>query len=195
MKESFRQRGPNPEPYDPSPCGSGRKYKFCCRNQTETVSEKPFIAEIRPDLDAKVDDLLRLLEAGASTAIESKIRSLWEAHPRFHTTNFAMGVYLLAIGNDPEVPLSSFEKAVEIVPPFPEAHFNLGAAAIKSADILRAVAAYLAAVKYSHDDGIAEMGQRELRTLERIVLKDTQFKSLDDYLFNAKISDSIPAPE
>src|ERR1700691_1250509 len=67
----------NVEPYGLCPCGSGRKFKFCCReafnsaqpqaewNHPALDDEPPFIAELIPHLDDEVDELLRQLESGA----------------------------------------------------------------------------------------------------------------------------------
>src|SRR5437588_1410520 len=128
-------------PYEPCPCGSGRKYKFCCKGRIAEEREKPFIAELRPDIDEEVDEALKELEAGAGRAVESKIKSLLAAHPRYHMTHYAMGVYLAMVAKDPAAAVPYFERAVEIFPPFPEAHFNLGNAARVSVNIGKAVAA------------------------------------------------------
>ena len=81
-----------------------------------------------------------------------------------------------------------FEKAVQILPPFPEAHFNLGNAARQSCDIQKAVAAYRLAERYSDgEDGIAELARKELRALEEVLTRTSPFKSLDQYLANAEL--------
>jgi tetratricopeptide (TPR) repeat protein len=180
---------------DPCPCGSGKKYKKCCLPQMEAARtavgqrEEPFIAEFRPDLDEAVDRALKRLEQGGGKRVESEITELLEQNPEYHLTNYAMGVYQAMVEKAPAAAIPFFEKAVAILPPFPEAHFNLANAARQAFDIPKAVAAYRAAVQYSQDDGIAEMARKELQWLEKTVLKATPFASLDAYLANARLFD------
>ena len=183
---------------DPCPCGSGKKYKKCCLAKDEAArprtptpvepAEDPWIAEQRPELDAKVDDVLARLEAGAGRAVEGEIKALLRDNPHYHTTHFAMGVYLAMVQGDFAGSIPYFEQAVNIFPPFPEAHFNLGNSARKTADIPKAVTAYRAAIRYSHgEDGIAGLARKELQFIERAVLKSEPFPSLDAYLANARL--------
>jgi len=152
--------------------------------------EEPFIAEIRPGVDAAVDRALERLQSGAGRAVEPEIKALLKEHPDYHSTHFAMGVYLAAVVGDPAGAVTFFEKATQIFPPYPEAHFNLGNAARLACDVTKAVKAYRAAVHYSQaGDGIAEMAREELRVLERILLRTTSFRNLDAYLANAKLFD------
>ena len=180
---------------DPCPCGSGKKYKKCCLPQEEAARtaaaprEAPFIAELRPDLDEAVDHALQRLEKGEGKRVESEITELLEQNPDYHLTNYARGVYLAMVEKAPAAAIPFFEKAVAILPPFAEAHFNLASAARGALDIPKAVAAYRAAVRYSQDDGIAEMARKEIQRLEEILLKTTPFASLDAYLANARLFD------
>ena len=181
---------------DPCPCGSGRKYKKCCLPQHEAARPRPitggtpehFITELRPDLDDAVDRLLQRLESGEGKGVGSEVVALYQKHPRYHMTNFAMGVYRANVEKDARGAVPFFEKAVQILPPFPEAHFNLGSAAQQSSDIPKAVAAYHMAERYSDgEDGIAELARKELRALEGILTRTSPFQSLDEYLANAEL--------
>ncbi|MGD1083229.1 MAG: tetratricopeptide repeat protein [Verrucomicrobiota bacterium] len=181
---------------DPCPCGSGKKYKKCCLPRDEAARprvlaedrEEPFIAELRPDLDEEVDRFLERLELGAGRSVEPEIKALLEKHPRYHMTHYAMGVYIAMVLKDPAGAIPFFEKAVQIFPPFPEAHFNLGNSARMAFDIPKAVAAYRAALRYSgKGDEIAEMAGNELRFIETTALKGSPFRNLDAYLANAKL--------
>ena len=182
---------------DPCPCGSEKKYKQCCLSREQAARpragalerDEPFIAELRPDLDEAVDRVLRRLEQGAGTRIESEITALFEENPDYHLTNYAMGIYRAMVIKDPAGAIRFFERAVKILPPFPEAHFNLGNAARQAFDIPKAVAAYRAAERYAQDDGIAEMARKELQALEKILLKTTAFPTLDAYVANAQLFD------
>jgi tetratricopeptide (TPR) repeat protein len=180
---------------DPCPCGSGKKYKKCCLPREEAARpaaappEKPFIAELRPDLDEAVDRALHRLEQGEGKRVESEIAKLLEQNPNYHLTNYAMGVYQAMVAKAPAAAVLYFEKAVSILPPFPEAHFNLANAARQALDIPKAVAAFRAAERYSRDDGIAEQARNELQRMERILLKNTPFPNLEAYLANARLFD------
>ena len=190
---------------DPCPCGSGKKYKKCCLPRDEAArsqeaaarpragaqaGEKPYIAELRPDLDDKVDCLLQRLESGEGRAVEADLQALLAEHPRYHATHYAMGVYTAVVAKDPLHAIPYFERAVQILPPFAEAHYNLGSAAMKAGDAAKAVTAYRAAVRYSREgDQFAESARSQLKSLERILLKDSSFSTLDAYLANAKLFD------
>jgi tetratricopeptide (TPR) repeat protein len=183
---------------DPCPCGSGKKYKKCCLAKDEAArprtpdpvepAEEPWIAELRPELDDQVDDVLARLQAGAGSAVEGEIKALLRDNPHHHTTNFAMGVYLAVALKDYAGSIPYFERAVKIFPPFAVGHFNLGNSARWMADIPKAVAAYRAAARYSQgDDGIAELARKEIQFIEQAVLKSEPFPSLDAYLANARL--------
>lgn len=184
-----------PSRNDPCPCGSGKKYKKCClpREQAEHLHSSPpaghFVAQLRPEVDEAVDRLLQRLERGEGRRVESELRHLLEQYPDYHMTNYAMGVYQAMVAKAPAEAIRFFEKAVAIIPPFAEAHFNLGMATRQIFDIPRAVEAFRAAERYSQDDGIAEMARKELRWLENTLLKTTSFASLDDYVANARLFD------
>ena len=180
---------------DPCPCGSGKKYKKCCQPLEEAAraaappAEEPFFTELRPDLDEEVDHALQRLEQGEGERVESEITELLEQNPDYHLTNYAMGVYLAMVEKAPAAAIPFFEKAVAILPPFAEAHFNLANAARQTLDIPKAIAAFRAAVRYSLDDGIGDLARKELQKLEEILLKATPFPSLDAYLANSRIFD------
>jgi tetratricopeptide (TPR) repeat protein len=179
---------------DPCPCGSGKKYKKCCLPREEAARaaappEEPFIAELRPDLDEAVDRALQRLEQGEGKRVKSEICELLEQNPDYHLTNYAMGVYLVMVDKAPAEAVPFFEKAVAILPPFPEAHFNLANSARGALDIPKAIMAYRAAVRYSQEGDIAEMARNELQRLQDIIVKGTPFPSLDAYLANSKLFD------
>jgi tetratricopeptide (TPR) repeat protein len=185
---------------DPCPCGSGKKYKKCClpgdeaaRPRTVAAAEdreEPFVAELRPDVDAAVDRVLERMELGAGRAVEAEVKALLEKYPRYHLTSYAMGAYIATVKKDPIGAIPFFEKAVQIFPPFPEAHYNLGTSARMACDISKAIKAFRAALRYSEAGGeIAKKARQGLQLLETTVLKDSPFANLDAYLANAKLFD------
>jgi len=188
---------------DPCHCGSGKKYKKCYLPRDEAArprvvadepggdeSEPEFIAELRPDLEDAVDRVLQKLELGAGRTVEPELNALLEENPRYHMTNYAMGVYLGMVMKDPVGAIPFFEQAVQIFPPFPEAHLNLGTSARFNGEIPKAVQAFRAALRYCQaGDGVAERARKELQFIEITVLKGTRFPTLDAYLANAKLFD------
>ena len=135
-----------------------------------------------------MDRLLQRLESGEGRGVGNDVLALYQKHPHYHMTNYAMGVYTAMVEKDARGAVPFFEKAVQILPPFPEAQFNLGNAAQQSGDIPKAVAAYQMAERYSDGEGgIAELAQKALRTLEEILTRASPFQSLDQYLANAKL--------
>ena|ERR1051326_4089562 len=95
----------------PCPCGSGKKYKKCCAWKDATAAaaariaslpvreanawkmpDGDFIAEIKPELDEAVDRLLERVEQGEGRSVRGQIAALYEKHPVYHMTNYAMGI-------------------------------------------------------------------------------------------------------
>lgn len=183
---------------DPCPCGSGKKYKKCCLSRDQAAiprtgaagNQEHFIAEIRPDLDEAVDRVLQKMDEGAGRRVESEIATLLKDNPGYHMTQYAMGVYRVMVMKDPVAAIPFFEKAVKIFPPFPEAHYNLGQAALQNCNIPRAVEAFRAAISCSDDDdGVGALARKQLQWLEKTVLKGTTFPTLDAYVENERLFD------
>jgi tetratricopeptide (TPR) repeat protein len=148
----------------PCPCGSGKKYKKCCLERDEalarqtqpadlpTVAEDDFTAELLPKVDEAVDRLMIRVEKGQLENVEADLEALLRKHPNYHTTNYAMGVYLAMVREDPESAIPYFQKAVSVFPLMAEAHFNLGTCHIKAGRIPEAVASLRKAIRYSAGD-------------------------------------------
>src|ERR1022692_3048369 len=187
---------------DPCPCGSGKKYKKCCRGRDEAQARKnrpaavpalredDFIAEMLPKVDEAVDRLLMRAEKGQYEGVEAGIKALLREHPQHHTANFAMGAYLLATREDTEGAIPFFQKAVSVFPPMAEAHYNLGSCYIKSCRIPEAVASFRKAIRYSADNElVAEKARDQLQYLEKLLTKSPPFRTLDAYVENQKLFD------
>jgi len=184
----------------PCPCGSGKRYKKCCAWKDATAraaanppppppeEEEKFIAELMPEVDDEVDRLLERLERGDRQSVRAPLMSLYKRYPRYHMTNYAMGVYTGMAEGDSDGAIPFFEKAVRILPPFAEAHYNLGCALMKACRVRPAVAAFRKAIRYSiEDDGIAKLAQDRITDLERIVLKGSPFPTLEAYIENEQL--------
>ena len=116
--------------------------------------------------------------------------SLYQRYPGYHMTNYAMGICAGLIEENPVGAIEFFEKAVRILPPFAEAHYNLGCAFFKACRIGPAVSAFRKAIRYSTaDDGIAKLAQDRIACLEGVVLKGSPFATLDAYMGNEQLFD------
>jgi tetratricopeptide (TPR) repeat protein len=189
---------------DPCPCGSGKKYKKCCLERDETLArqtrpapllaatpaEDDFIAELLPKVDEAVDRLLIQLENGQFENVEAGLEALLRKHPDYHTTNYAMGVYMAMVLGDCERAIPFFEKAVSVFPPMAEAHYNLGTCYLKMVRIPEAVASLRKAIRYSGDDDyVGGKARAELGTLESLLTKNQPFQTLDACIENQKLFD------
>jgi tetratricopeptide (TPR) repeat protein len=187
---------------EPCPCGSGKKYKKCCLERDEALErqdrpavmpagrEDDFIAELLPKVDEAVDRLLIRVEKGQYEGVEAGLEALLREHPDYHTTNFAMGAYLLATLEDTERAIPFFQKAVSVFPPLAEAHYNLGSCYIKGCRISEAVASFRKAIRYSAgDDHVAEKARDQLQSLERLLKDTSPFQTLDAYVENERLFD------
>ena len=186
----------------PCPCGSGKKYKKCCLERDEalarqtrpvdlpTSGEDDFTTELLPKVDEAVDRLLIRVEKGQFEDVEAGLEALLRKHPDYHTTNYAMGVYLAMVRKEPESAIPFFQKAVRVFPLMAEAHYNLGTCYIQAGRIPQAVASLRKAIRYSADDDyVAGKARDELKTLETILRDSTPFQTLDAYLENQRLFD------
>ncbi len=190
---------------DPCPCGSGKKYKKCCLPRDEALAltaapapepaanepaEEPFTTLLRPDLDKAVDQLLQRLERGQGRGLRPELEALLREHPEYHMTNYAMGVYLGMVEQQPVAAIPFFEKAVRIFPLLTEAHYNLGGSYVKACRVADAVASYRKAIRYSrNDNGIDAMARQRIAELEQLVKRNSQCPTIDAYVENQKLFD------
>jgi len=193
----------------PCPCGSGKKYKKCCawKDATAAAADRRlsapmreatawktadghFIAEIKPEVDDVVDALLRRIEGGERKSVKSEITSLYQKHPGYHMTNYAMGIYFGMVEGNAAEAIPFFREAARILPPFAEAHFNLGCACFKSGRVSEAVTAFRETIRCSVDeDGLGKMAQEQLSDLERILTRNSPFKTIDAYIESEALFD------
>ena len=154
---------------EPCPCGSGKKYRKCCRERDVALArqslpgnfpadgESTFTALILPEVDETIDRLLCRMEKGQCENVEAKLKALLREHPGYHTANYAMGVFRAMVLKDLDGAIPLFQKAVRVFPPMPEAHYNLGTCYSQTARIGEAVASLRKAIQYSaNDDFVAE---------------------------------------
>jgi len=187
---------------EPCPCGSGKKYKKCCRERDEaqvrqarsldlpTGREEDFTTLLLPEVDEAIDRLLIQMGKGQFEDVEARLAAVLREHPDYHAANYAMGVYLAVGLADPDGAIPFFQKAVSVFPPMAEAHYNLGTCYIKTARIREAVESLRKAIRYSaNDDYVAAKTRDELQTLERIVVETGPYQTLDACIENQRLFD------
>lgn len=154
------------------------------------LGEDDFTAVLLPEVDEAVDRLLIRVEKGQLENVETGLAALLRKHPDYHTTNYAMGVYRAMILADPEGAIPFFRKAVSVFPPMAEAHCNLGLCYTRIARIGEAVASFRKAIRYSAgDDSTAARARDEIQALEKIVIANGSYESLDACLESQRLFD------
>jgi tetratricopeptide (TPR) repeat protein len=99
---------------------SHQKYEI---SKAKSGSSSKFLAMISPEIDDEVDMALDLFEKGKFTLAEKRIKELFEKHPNYHQTNYAMGVMEIQKKNFDDA-LIYLNKATDTYPLFSEAFHN-----------------------------------------------------------------------
>ena len=96
------------DPYSPCPCGSGKKFKWCCQ-----------------DIYSEVEQAFSQFNAGQHDAALQRLADLTKAHP---TNPEAFGRYaqLLALSGKPEEAEAALDKAFAINPSYPYGYMLRG---------------------------------------------------------------------
>lgn len=147
------------------------------------IKEKPFIAQIIPEIDEECDRVLSMVESGGLSTGERQMRELYKKYPNYHTVLYGMGVCSV-LQDKLEEGIEFFKKAVKIFPYFTEAHFNMAMAYSKLADIAGMVREFREVIRIGRDEDLVSEAKRRLGDLEKMVMEVNGF-SLDTYLNNS----------
>jgi tetratricopeptide (TPR) repeat protein len=140
-----------------------------------------FIASIDENLDTKVDLILQQAERGQIAGCETKMRTLFEKYPNYHSTNYGMGVIYLLKKNE-EMALPYFDRAVKILPIFAEAWFNKAMIHKDRHELYEMITSLRKAVEFSDDeDSNTKLANNILIQFEKTILKEYEV-DLDEYL-------------
>ncbi|VGO16163.1 hypothetical protein PDESU_04753 [Pontiella desulfatans] len=133
-------------------CEGCPHYAEVLRHQAErwnagTLPDGHFIAEINPEVQDAVDSAFQLQQNGDLNGAMEAMEQLASEHPRNHDVCYGMGT-LHAMNNNPAETVEWLKKAVEILPYFPEAYFNMAEAYRKLYSIGDMVRAHRKVVEY-----------------------------------------------
>lgn len=144
-------------------------------------SQPPQAASAGLNVAERVDYALDLLEKGDLRAGKKMLHMLERKHPDHALIHYGFGV-VAGMENRLKDAVSCFEKAVEILPDFMEAQYNLGVAYQNLYKIPEMVYAFRKVVKLGKPSAF-EVSQAKgmLESIEKMVQKDSGH-SLDDYL-------------
>jgi len=118
---------------DPCPCGSGRKYKKCCRPQSEDT------ARLRTLVSPGIDTLVERFNAQRYDAMEEGARALLAHEPQSGAAWKMLGIALARQGKNS---LPAAERAAALLPADADAHNNFGLALQAAGQHARAVPAF-----------------------------------------------------
>jgi len=165
-----------PDSYDPCPCNSGKKYKFCCKKIFREITEAMVAAE-----EGDIDEALHWIEGArkiVGTTAEVACREAivysyfdpkkymdllnaclnkFPTHPRVH---YIRGIELKQQHNLPEA-IKAYQTAISLYPSsdqyhLNEAYNNLGTVLYESGDMIGAKSAWEKALFFIPSDKLAK---------------------------------------
>jgi tetratricopeptide (TPR) repeat protein len=121
---------------EPCPCGSGKKYKYCCLQQQEAAARELAAAAMRPTIDVEIADSLGLfdtedeLTTASNTAVdlvhegrldeaEQIARDLLERFPDVHDGWDRLGMVYEARGDNRQA-ADCYRKIIEFIRTHPD---------------------------------------------------------------------------
>lgn len=142
---------------------------------------RSFVVEIDEKIEKQVDQALADIEKKRFAEAESSLTPLFKAHPDNHYVNYGMGAFYAFKGENKKA-IHHFEKAVEGLPYFVEAHYNLGIAYHKDVDIALSVTSFREVVRLGdRDDLMVSEAKKLLASTERMV-RDVNGTDLDTFI-------------
>jgi tetratricopeptide (TPR) repeat protein len=127
---------------DPCPCGSGRKYKKCCGEQS---SQSPPASPASP---VELGELAALMNQDRYAEVEPRVRRLLDTHP-----NLGLGwkIYGAALVLQRKDGLNALRKASQLLPADAETYFYLGNAWHDRGDLPAAIDSHRRALELKPD--------------------------------------------
>ncbi|HEX9972529.1 MAG TPA: tetratricopeptide repeat protein [bacterium] len=151
------------------------------KQKVQPTKSRPFIIELNPEIEEKVDDALQMAEKGRVSLAENEITKLLIKHPNNHSVQFAMGVICLMKKND-EGAIKYFDRAIAIFPDFIEAWFNKGAAHQRKLDVGEMIHSFQKVIELGDPkEDFVRQAKNILTGFEKQVKKESGI-TLDTYL-------------
>jgi protein O-GlcNAc transferase len=141
-----------PNRNDPCPCGSGRKYKKCCKERDDELAAKRSAQKASTASDYQV--ALSHLQAGRLIEAESICKRILEVEPNKPEVLHMLGVIAYQAGMF-DVAVDLIRGSLQFAPTVAEAHYNLGNAFREQGLLAEAAASYRQAVALKPDYAIA----------------------------------------
>ncbi|MDF7799725.1 tetratricopeptide repeat protein [Pontiellaceae bacterium B1224] len=171
-----------------SECGDCPHYIEVLRHAVERGGGLPnghFIAEINPEAQDRVDEVLGLALGGDFGAAFDGMERLLREYPRNHDVYFGMGI-VHALSDDNREAARWFEQAVAIFPVFAEGYYNLGVAYKKSAELGKSIKAYRKAIEYGEpQEEYYQHAKSDLKMFAKVISKNDRV-DLDDYVASSE---------
>jgi tetratricopeptide (TPR) repeat protein len=138
----------------------------------QNPKEKQFIAEINPEVEAKVDQAMQLVEKGDLKKAETIVNALYQEYPQNHMVHYGHGVINVK-KNDMVAAIEDFKKSVEIFPLCVEAHFNLANAYRQTMDIVNMTRSSQNVIRYAGPTSdLGKIAQDSLNSFEKAIRAD-----------------------
>ncbi len=132
---------------------------------------KSFVIELNEEVDKAVDKALALIERKMLKKAEKHLAELLPEHSNYHMVQYGMGALYAFKGQNDEA-ISHFKKAIDILPFFAEAYYNLGVAYKKELDIPNMFKYLSKAIRMSDvDTDIYQQAKILLDHLENLIRK------------------------
>ncbi|MEW6097143.1 MAG: tetratricopeptide repeat protein [bacterium] len=150
------------------------------------LEPKHFIAEIRPEVEKKVNHALALVEKGAVEEGEKIIYELQKNYPGNYTIYYGLGV-VHALKKQYDKAIEYFDRAIDIFPYCIEAHFNKGVAYKNKFEINNMIKAFKEVIDIGNSKSeIVKNARNFIEEIEQGI-KDRSGIDLETYLEGEKI--------
>jgi tetratricopeptide (TPR) repeat protein len=151
------------------------------KEKSKKPSNKPFIAEINPEIEEKVDHALAMVENGNLSSGENILSNLIKKYPQIASVHYGMGV-IYAMKEQIDKAISCFNKAVDIYPYHVEAWFNKGIAHQKKFEISPMIRAFQQVVRFgNHSMDYVVHAKKILKNMEKHI-RETSNLTIDTFL-------------
>lgn len=149
---------------DPCPCGSGKKYKHCCSNLSQTSAPTQPVSRPPPKEPTanEQNQLIALYKAGKGAELEYQASLLLQRHPE---SGFCWKILSAALALQGKNDLPALQRAASLLPSDAQVHNNLGDRLAKQEMLLEAEKWFRSAIRImpQYADAHYNLGQVLIR--------------------------------